>query len=352
MKNRYRILLVLFVFLCLALPSNNVMASELAEGKVVFGGTYQLESGESLDGDLVIFGAATTLMEDSVVEGDVVIFGANLDVSGEINGDVVSIGGLITLNDTAKIDGDVITIGANMDKSDGALITGDVLDVTHSLPNMVHVFKITPDIFPEVNIIWFVLRIFLWAALATLIVLFVPNACGRVAQAFTQQPLIAGGLGLLTIILAIPLTIIFIITIIFSPLGLFLLLVLGISWAFGLISIGLEIGKRLVSMIKRDWADPVSAFLGTFILIFVLGYFNQLIPCIGWMFSAVVGMIGLGAVIMTRFGTQSYTVTSAPPLTKTPAPVSQPPVNAPVPMIEEPEHKEEPPSPKEDKNAG
>ncbi|MEN6394243.1 MAG: polymer-forming cytoskeletal protein, partial [Anaerolineaceae bacterium] len=155
MKNRYRILLVLFVFLCLALPSNNVMASELAEGKVVFGGTYQLESGESLDGDLVIFGAATTLMEDSVVEGDVVLFGANLDVSGEINGDVVSIGGLITLNDTAKIDGDVITIGANIDKSDGALITGEVLDVTQapftlSFPGEVHVSKVSTDIFPEV----------------------------------------------------------------------------------------------------------------------------------------------------------------------------------------------------------
>jgi len=38
----------------------------------------------------------------------------------------------------------------------------------------------------------------------------------------------------------------------------------------------------------------------------VLGGFSELILCVGWLPQALVGLWGLGAVIMTRFGTQEY----------------------------------------------
>lgn len=311
MKLIKRLLMFILIMLALAVPSSNVMARELAEGKVVFGGIYRLESGETLNGDLVIFGAVATLEENSTVTGTVVLFGANLEASGKIEKDIVGIGGLITLDETASVNGDVITLGAHLDKSKGALVLGDVMDVSKApfsfaVPGEINIPKEYPNLFPEVNYIWTTLKILLWSALAILVVLFVPKASNRVAQAFIKQPLIAVGLGLLTIVLAIPLAALFIITLILSPLGLFILLLLGLSWAFGLISIGLEIGKRFAVLVKRDWADPVSAGLGTLFLMLVLNGANEMIPCIGWMLPAVVGMIGLGAVLMTRFGTQFY----------------------------------------------
>ena len=55
-----------------------------------------------------------------------------------------------------------------------------------------------------------------------------------------------------------------------------------------------------------EWAPAISAGVGTFILFFVFGGFSELIPCIGWIPQTLVGIWGLGAVLMTRFGTQDY----------------------------------------------
>jgi energy-coupling factor transporter transmembrane protein EcfT len=95
------------------------------------------------------------------------------------------------------------------------------------------------------------------------------------------------------------------ITICLSPVSLIGGALLAIAWAFGLIAIGTEVGKRLAEIFKQEWAIAVEAALGTFILILV---FNgaALIPCVGWLLRAVVGIVGLGAVLLTRFGTQDY----------------------------------------------
>ena len=39
--------------------------------------------------------------------------------------------------------------------------------------------------------------------------------------------------------------------------------------------------------------------------------FVPAVPCLGWLF-AVVGLLGLGAVVLTRFGTMAYPPAPAP----------------------------------------
>lgn len=348
MKKNFSLFLLLMIVISFVLPSSTALAKGLAEGEVVFGGTYRLESGQTLDGDLVMFGAVATLEQDSVVKGSVILFGANLDVSGEVNGDVVGLGGLVSLNETARVDGDVLAFGSHLDKSSGAQVMGEVTDITKApysftFPGEVKIPQNNFDFSPQVDFVWYVLRVFLWAALAMLVVLFVPQASGRVAQAFIHQPLIAAGLGLLTVVLAIPLALVFIVTIILSPLGLFTLLLFGLCWAFGLIAIGLEIGKRFAALINRQWADPILAGLGTFFLMLVINGVNEMVPCIGWMVPAAIGVIGLGAVLMTRFGTQiypvlpeSYTYPSTAPTPPAPPkpPTAPQPIITPDPVVE------------------
>jgi len=50
---------------------------------------------------------------------------------------------------------------------------------------------------------------------------------------------------------------------------------------------------------------PLSAALGTFVLNFVTNGIG-FIPCIGWLVPFMVSMLGLGAVFLSRFGTQPY----------------------------------------------
>ena len=36
------------------------------------------------------------------------------------------------------------------------------------------------------------------------------------------------------------------------------------------------------------------------------------VPCLGWLLAGVVGSLGLGAVVLTRFGTMAYPPAPAP----------------------------------------
>ncbi len=67
----------------------------------------------------------------------------------------------------------------------------------------------------------------------------------------------------------------------------------------------METGKRLAALMKQDWALPVSAMIGTFLLTLLVNGLGALVPCVGWIVPALVGMVGLGAVLVTRFGAQA-----------------------------------------------
>jgi hypothetical protein len=146
----------------------------------------------------------------------------------------------------------------------------------------------------------------MFALLAVLVVIFFDMSTGRVSKAAIEQPVITVGAGLLTAFLSPLALIAMTITIILIPVTLLTMFALVIAWLFGWISIGLEVGKRIATLFNTEWAPAISAGIGTFILFLVLGGISELIPCVGWLPLVLVGLWGLGAVIMTRFGSQKY----------------------------------------------
>ena len=316
MKNKFRIALLLALCLAFLLPAT-ALAREAGEDKVVLGGTYTLESGETLDGDLLVFGGVVTLEEGSLVNGDVVLFGGTLTAQGEITGSVIGIGGLVDLGETAVVGKDVVDLGSNVDSSSGAIVEGQITPgfsgpLRFDFPGA-RLPRLEVSMNPFFVLMWFLLRAFLWAAVAVILVLLLPRHLDAIRGAAVHQPLIAGGVGLLTALIAPLLLIFLLITICLSPLSLVGFLFLAIAWGVGLIALGLELGNRLAEMFKQDWAPGLSAGVGTLLLILVLNGLNGLIPCVGWIFPAVAGCVGLGAVLLTRFGTQPYQVSAPPP---------------------------------------
>ncbi|UCH61325.1 MAG: polymer-forming cytoskeletal protein [Anaerolineales bacterium] len=310
MRKSYRILIGFLLIMVLTWPYT-ARAEGLFDDEVVFGGTFRLESGETLDGSLIILGGIATLEYDSTVTGDVVLMGGTLRAAGLIQGNVVGFGGLITLDDTAVIEGNLTAVGANINQAEGARVEGDITDtargpLTFNLPGGIQVPRIDFGLSPAFNIIWFTLKVFLWAALAVLAVLFLPSHLERVSSVAVQQPLIAGGLGLLSLVVLPMLLLIMTVTIILIPAVLILALLVVFAWAFGLISLGMEVGKRIANMFKQEWAAAVSAGIGTFVLMLVLNGLDVIIPCVGWLFPALIGCVGFGAVLLTRFGVQNY----------------------------------------------
>lgn len=288
----------------------SAFASDLTEDRVIFGGVYVLESGETLDGDLVVFGGSATLEQDSVVTGDVFIMGGNLEASGTINGQLVLLGGNANLSESTLIRGDVAVFGGNVNRNgatiEGEFTTGDSISIPFVFDENFDLGRIN---FPrpsfQARVSFLVFQAFVMAALALLIVAVAPTGTARVADAVARFPLQSGAFGLLTALAFVPGIVLMAITLLLIPLIPVAVLLLVAAGFFGWVAIGYELGRRMLATSQNTASPILAAGLGTLVLSMVSGGIN-FIPCWGGLFTLIVGFVGLGAVIITRFGTKVY----------------------------------------------
>ncbi|UCD97765.1 MAG: hypothetical protein JSV42_12445 [Chloroflexota bacterium] len=318
MKKQYKLLVLLVVMVILSIPGT-ALAKEYQDDRVVAGGTFSLESGETLDGSLIVFGGTVSIEQNATVRRDVVVLGGIATIEGDVGGNVVGVGGVINLRETSTVGGDLTTVAATLNRDPGSQVNGQVITsvdipALSMLPSSIDIPAITrfepsfynPGEYTVWRVFWFIFRILLWGALAALVAMFLPKQTTRVSQTIVKEPVLSGGLGLLTIIIAPIVLLLLAITCILSPVSLLGILVLVIAWAFGRIAIGLEIGLRIAKAFNREWPLPLAAGVGTFGLALVVDGLGTFIFCVGWLIPTIVGMFGLGGVLLTRFGTQSH----------------------------------------------
>jgi cytoskeletal protein CcmA (bactofilin family) len=311
-------LLAMLVFV----PTQSASAKGLMDGQVIFGQSYTLESGETLEGDLVVFGGSAVIEEGAVVNGNVMLFGGTLDIQGEVTGDAAVVGGSMLLGARSHVHGDLSTVGGTVERLEGAQVDGQITNAATSwvtngengatpVPPESQPTIPPPSIDVNSNLLWSVMggfgQIMLVTLLAMALMLFMNQNAERTAKVITTQPVIAGSIGLLTIIAA-PIAIVFLaVTVLLIPVALVAAVALGVAAAFGWIAIGYEIGVRFTKAIHQEWHPSLAAGLGTLILTTLAKLMTAfgLISCGGWLLVVVIGLFGLGAVIMTRFGTQA-----------------------------------------------
>jgi len=109
---------------------------------------------------------------------------------------------------------------------------------------------------------------------------------------------------LLTLVIAPLAILIMAITLILIPVALIVVFIIPLAWLFGIIALGQEVGERFTNAINQTWAPVLATGFGTFLLLLV-GGFVGLIPCVGWLLPFLVGLIAVGGVAMTWFGTRS-----------------------------------------------
>lgn len=315
MRKLWFVTLWMVVLLMTAVP---VFASDgRPPGQVVFGTDFTLESGETLDGDLVVFGGDVTLEEGSRAKGSVVVLGGDAEIAGEVGKDVVALGGDVHLAGTARVDGGVMVFGGKIERDPGAQVRGEQVVNPAEWPKWYWEWWVGPWRIPMgerwgllVSIIWQVgtifLRIVLTAALAGLVALFWPRAATRVGQSALQRPLPAFGMGLLTLVVGVLLAIGLIITLCLSPIGVIMIIALALATLFGWLALGILIGERLMpTLTSRTVAPFWTAALGAGLLTLISELLG-LIPCAGWAIGFLLKCVALGAVVLTRFGTVEY----------------------------------------------
>lgn len=326
MFQRRIVVTTLFVIALFALLAAPAAAQERDPGQLVIGGHYTLAAGQRLDGDLGVIGGSALIEQNATVNGDVMVAGGSLIVAGRINGDIAVFGGSVSLESTAHVTGDLATFGGTVQRSPGAVVRGEVVEPggfqmpfapgSWFLPGRGSVLPGNDGLAQPgpgqwlLATLWRALRTGIMAlalaALALVVALFWPKGIERLGQTTLRQPAPVLLVGLLSWIVGLGLFTVLALTICLLPVALALGLVLLVAALLSWVMVGWLVGRALLAAFKlRNATVVVETAIG--VLVLALVYFLVgIIPCTEFIFGALIASLGLGALVLTRFGTRPY----------------------------------------------
>lgn len=303
--------------------SGPVAHAQGGEGdKVVLGQSYTLGAGEHLSGNLTVLGGDVRLEKGSRVEGNVVELGGNLSAAGEIRGNLSVLGGSLNLAATAVVQGDLATFGGALHEAPGAQVHGRTVesfpaprlgDTLPALPLVPPAAPATPaapsgpGLFGRF-VIW-QLATLGWAVLLALLgvgaILLAPRHMERIASTVASGPVFSVAVGLLTLIVA---ALVGTLLLLACGLGLLVWFAVFLGLLVGWLAVGLWLGQRLLRALRLHTASSLpEVALGVFLITVVAR-----LPCVGFLVALVAGSLGLGVVVLTRFGTRLFVRTNTP----------------------------------------
>jgi hypothetical protein len=333
------------------------------DGVVIWNEDYTLGEGEQLDGDLIVFSGNATLEAGSRVTGSVIIWNGSAEVAGTVEGDLVVSGGDIHLDDSAQVEGDVVcSWNCDLEQEEGARVDGGVIEGIPLRGLRFERLRDAPARIPSLRSIWTsgtgqvldwtlrvirrVITVLVVAAVAGLVALIWPHQTAQIGRTVIEAPWPSFGIGLLTVVAATALIIALALTICLSPAAALVALALGAAGLFGWIGVGAQVGERLLQALNvREIAPLWAAGLGT-LLITLVGMGLSVAFCLallGWLVILVLGCLGLGAVVLTRFGTMAYVPSTGEepglsrPTLSPPSPTPTAAPEPPEPLAESPE---------------
>jgi hypothetical protein len=281
-----RRLLLAFAFCAAALA---LPAAAMADVQAIYhGGTYfgsvVVEPGQVVEGDLtVIFGDATIA---GIVEGDVNVIGGTYDPrpGGVVTGQINQLGGAVTQ----------------------AVVPWSPSESVYN------------PLLPDHRLLW---RLS-WNLLALLVFLIFPLRTRMVLDRLEGHPGLSVTAGVLGCVAVIPLAVLLAITILLLPLILLEFVFVLAAVFLGTAALGLLIGRRLCELLSPTTTpSPLVALLAGLALISAA----ELVPVVGTLVLIFVGLIGLGATILSFAGdTFAGPAAGAP----THAPISGPPMTS------------------------
>ena len=317
---KVRWILLLGLIALLALTVVPVQAQGNGRNTII-GEDHVLRAGQVVNGDLVLIGGRLVLEADSLVQGSVAVMGGELQASGVIEGDVVILGGLAELREDAVIEGDLVVFG-ELRRDPRAKVRGNIvegLEAARRLENLPRFFldEAGRPRIPSPNPVpatpqrpmmrgwgWIGQTLRLLATwivvlvVAALVAIILPENVERIIKVSVGSPVLCLGVGLLTTILVAVLTPLLVVICIGIPVALVLLIAYAVSALVGWVAVGKLVGDRLLLMAKYQARTPLLGILCGTLLITAIAQ----VPCVGGVFSLLVLSLGIGGVVLSRFG--------------------------------------------------
>ena len=271
-------------------------------GTVVLDGAHGFDEGDIIDGELVVFGGKVMLARGSRVTGSVYMLGGALEVDGEVSGDVLCFDGDLTLGPDATVGGNLTVGGDTFARSPQATINGQV----NAGAGMREALS---PVWPEQRLgerlRGFALQTVVLAALAFAAVKFRPKPVARIGEAIARHPVVSGAMGLLVGVVSLSLLVLMAFTVILIPVALLGILALFASIAYGWIAVGAMVGQRVARRLKWNITPGAAAAFGVVLFMLVVNGVG-LLPGLFSLIPLAAMAVGLGAVLLTRFGRRTF----------------------------------------------
>lgn len=229
------------------------------------------------------------------VYGDIIALQGDVHIYGEVNGDVVALLGTVYVYEAGIIRGDAVVLAGQLQVEEGGQIHGDRVSLGISDLGGLRIRPHNLFRFNQINLGQIIFRVMFRIALGLLVVALFPFAVRRGMAQVQTAPGASVGFGFLVWLVALPLLLILIITIIGILLAVPLILILYLAGVFGGAALDLLLGEAIL---KRPEQPFASVALGG--LIFGL---LRSIPLVGLLVSLGMSLVALGAVVQSRFGT-------------------------------------------------
>jgi len=261
------------------------------ERKPSFGSATVVSKEDVVCGDITSFGGEVTIHGD--VNGDVVVFGNDVVLDGRVNGNITLYGGNLITIANAYVNGDIHVCGGHWKEGTNSELHGSFFNCTQSLGTV-----LMSD--PGVQFrFWYVVT---WVMLGMLLTTLLPEHVMMVRTTVKSKMRRSLALGLLSILLAPAILAVLLALIIAIPLAILIAVGLIAAWALGTVAVGWVIGDIVVQKIAPHHDTRLMQIIVGLVILTCIGT----LPYIGWIISILTGMIGLGAVFLSRFGTRLY----------------------------------------------
>ena len=242
-------------------------------------------------------------IEEGTRANHVLTINGQITIAGTVEGNVVAVGDSVVLARRAVVKGNVFTLGGVVVTGKGAEVHGTVTEINSSNISEV-ITRVLSDEWEGWSWVFAIFSLTIFFSIliiAVLIVLLLPKPIQVIADAIREETVKITLWGLLGMVLVVPLAVLLtisVIGIVLIPLEMILVVSAGL---LGFIAISQLLGRRLYTLFKRPSQHILRETFWGLVVLWIIGW----LPYIGWMIKVLALMMGLGAVIYTRFGTHA-----------------------------------------------
>ena len=256
-----------------------------------FGGAVVVDTNETECGNLTTFGGTVAI--NGVVKGDIIAFNSDVVIRGTVDGDIKLYGGNVILQSGSHVHGDINLYGGHWTQGTSTQIDGAVIDRTEHLDSL---------LLGNGGFRFSVWSLLIWVGLGILFTSLFPEHVMLVRTTVISKARRSFVIGLLSILLAPPVLVVLIALVLSIPLAIIVGLGLIAAWALGTVAIGWHIGDYIMRKVAPHQNTRLMQIVVGLTVLVLAGS----LPYIGWLISIGAGLLGLGAVFLSRFGTRLY----------------------------------------------